>query len=140
MALPEIPEVRPGDDLGRLAAEAWWSLTVTDPDLAPQPGDVLVVTQKVVSKAEGRVVRLAEVEPRAEAVAFAQAWGKDARQVEVVLRESAAVLRMERGLIISRTRHGFVCANAGVDASNVGAEDVVTLLPDGSGRLRGRVA
>ena len=91
---------------------------------------MLVVTQKVVSKSEGRVVRLAEVEPRAEAVAFAQAWGKDARQVEVVLRESAAVLRMERGLIISRTRHGFVCANAGVDASNVGAEDVVTLLPD----------
>jgi coenzyme F420-0:L-glutamate ligase / coenzyme F420-1:gamma-L-glutamate ligase len=130
VALPEIPEVRPGDDLGRLAAEAWWSLTVTDPDLAPQPGDVLVITQKVVSKSEGRVVRLAEVEPRAEAVAFAQVWGKDARQVEVVLRESAAVLRMERGLIISRTRHGFVCANAGVDASNVGAEDVVTLLPD----------
>jgi coenzyme F420-0:L-glutamate ligase/coenzyme F420-1:gamma-L-glutamate ligase len=130
VALPEIPEVRPGDDLGRLASEAWWSLTVTDPDLAPQPGDVLVITQKVVSKSEGRVVRLTEVEPRAEAVAFAQAWGKDARQVEVVLRESAAVLRMERGLIISRTRHGFVCANAGVDASNVGMEDVVTLLPD----------
>lgn len=130
VALPELPEVRPGDDLGRLAAEAWWSLTVTAPDLAPRPGDVLVITQKVVSKAEGRVVRLAEVEPRAEAVAFARAWGKDARQVEVVLRESAAVLRMERGLIISRTRHGFVCANAGVDASNVGAEDVVTLLPE----------
>ena len=130
VALPEIPEVQAGDDLGRLASEAWWSLTVTDPDLAPQPGDVLVITQKVVSKSEGRVVRLAEVEPREEAVAFAQAWGKDARQVEVVLRESAAILRMERGLIISRTRHGFVCANAGVDASNVGAEDVVTLLPD----------
>ena len=130
VALPEIPEVRQGDDLGRLAAEAWWSLTVADPDLAPRSGDVLVVTQKVVSKAEGRVVRLADVEPRPEAVAFAEAWGKDARQVEVVLRESAAVLRMERGLIISRTRHGFVCANAGVDASNVGTEDVVTLLPD----------
>ena len=130
VALPEIPEVRPGDDLGRLVAEAWWSLTVADPALAPQPGDVLVVTQKVVSKAEGRLVQLAEVEPRPEAVAFAAAWGKDARQVEVVLRESTDVLRMERGLIISRTRHGFVCANAGVDASNVGAEDVVTLLPD----------
>ena len=91
---------------------------------------MLVVTQKVVSKAEGRLVRLADVEPRPEAVAFAEAWGKDARQVEVVLRESVAVLRMERGLIISRTRHGFVCANAGVDASNVGAEDVVTLLPE----------
>ena len=130
VALPEIAEVTQGDDLGRLAAEAWWSLTLEDPALAPRPGDVLVVTQKVVSKAEGRLVRLADVEPRPEAVAFAEAWGKDARQVEVVLRESVAVLRMERGLIISRTRHGFVCANAGVDASNVGAEDVVTLLPE----------
>ena len=119
-----------GDDLGRLAAEAWWSLAVDDPELAPRSGDVLVVTQKVVSKAEGRIVRLADVQPRAEAVAFAEAWGKDPRQVEVVLRESADVLRMERGLVISRTRHGFVCANAGVDASNVGAEGIVTLLPD----------
>jgi coenzyme F420-0:L-glutamate ligase/coenzyme F420-1:gamma-L-glutamate ligase len=130
VALPELPDVQPGDDLGRLAAEAWWRLTVEEPVLAPQPGDVLVVTQKVVSKAEGRIVHLADVVPRPEAVAFAAAWGKDARQVEVVLRESAAVLRMQRGLIISRTRHGFVCANAGVDASNVGADDVVTLLPD----------
>lgn len=128
--LPELPEVQPGDDLGRLVAEAWWHLTVAEPDLAPRAGDVLVVTQKVVSKAEGRLVRLAEVEPRPEAIAFAEAWGKDARQVEVVLRESTAVLRMQGGLIISRTRHGFVCANAGVDASNVGAEDVVTLLPE----------
>ncbi len=129
VALPELPDVKPGDDLGRLAAEAWWRLTVEEPDLAPLPGDVLVVTQKVVSKAEGRIVHLSEVDPRPEAIAFAAAWGKDARQIEVVLRESAAILRMERGLIISRTRHGFVCANAGVDASNTGAEDVVTLLP-----------
>lgn len=129
VALPELPDVQPGDDLGRLSAEAWWRLTVEEPGLAPLPGDVLVVTQKVVSKAEGRIVHLADVVPRPEAVAFAAAWGKDARQVEVVLRESAAILRMERGLIISRTRHGFVCANAGVDASNTGAGDVVTLLP-----------
>jgi coenzyme F420-0:L-glutamate ligase/coenzyme F420-1:gamma-L-glutamate ligase len=88
------------------------------------------VTQKVVSKAEGRIVRLADVEPRPEAAAFARAWDKDPRHVEVVLRESAEILRMERGLIISRTRQGFVCANAGVDASNVGEEDVVTLLPE----------
>jgi coenzyme F420-0:L-glutamate ligase/coenzyme F420-1:gamma-L-glutamate ligase len=129
VALPVLPDVKSGDDLGRLAAEAWWRLTVEEPDLAPLPGDVLVVTQKVVSKAEGRIVHLADVVPRPEAVAFAAAWGKDARQVEVVLRESAAILRMERGLIISRTRHGFVCANAGVDASNTGDGDVVTLLP-----------
>jgi coenzyme F420-0:L-glutamate ligase/coenzyme F420-1:gamma-L-glutamate ligase len=128
--LPPLPEVRPGDDLGVLAAEAWWALTVEDPSLAPAAGDVLVVTQKVVSKAEGRVVRLAEVEPRPEAIAWAEQWDKDARQVEVVLRETAEIVRMERGVIISRTHHGFVCANAGVDASNVGDEGVVTLLPE----------
>ena len=130
VALPELPEVRPGDDLGRLAAESWWRLAVEEPELAPRSGDVLVVTQKVVSKAEGRIVRLDDVTPRPEAVAWADAWGKDARQIEVVLRESAHVVRMERGLIISRTHHGYVCANAGVDASNVGADDVVTLLPE----------
>jgi coenzyme F420-0:L-glutamate ligase/coenzyme F420-1:gamma-L-glutamate ligase len=128
--LPELPEVKPGDDLGRLAAEAWWRLTVDDPTFAPQPDDVLVVTQKVVSKAEGRIVRLADVEPRPAAVDFARRHDKDPRHIEVVLRESTHVLRMERGLIISRTRHGFVCANAGVDASNVGGDDVVTLLPE----------
>jgi coenzyme F420-0:L-glutamate ligase/coenzyme F420-1:gamma-L-glutamate ligase len=136
--------VRPGDDLGRLTAEAWWSLTVAEPDLAPRAGDVLVVTQKVVSKAEGRIVSLGEVQPRPEATAFAEAWGKDPRQVEVVLRESVETLRMERGIIISRTHHGFVCANAGVDASNVGADDIVTLLPEdpdaSAARIRERLA
>ncbi|HSH22171.1 MAG TPA: coenzyme F420-0:L-glutamate ligase, partial [Candidatus Caenarcaniphilales bacterium] len=86
-------------------------------------------TQKVVSKAEGRIVDLREVVPRPESVEFARRWDRDARQVEVVLRESVEVLRMERGVIVSRTRHGFVCANAGVDASNTGAADIVTLLP-----------
>jgi coenzyme F420-0:L-glutamate ligase/coenzyme F420-1:gamma-L-glutamate ligase len=130
VALPELPEIHPGDPLGRLIAEAWWQLVTEEPELAPATGDVLVVTQKVVSKAEGRMVALAQVEPRPEALEWARAWGKDARQVEVVLRESAQVVRMERGIIISRTHHGFVCANAGVDASNVGAEDMVTLLPE----------
>ena len=130
IALPPLPEVRPGDDLGALVAAAWRSLAADEPALAARDGDVLVVTQKVVSKAEGRIVRLAGVEPRPEASEFAAAWEKDARQVEVVLRESVEILRMERGVIISRTRHGYVCANAGVDASNVGDEDVVTLLPD----------
>jgi coenzyme F420-0:L-glutamate ligase/coenzyme F420-1:gamma-L-glutamate ligase len=91
---------------------------------------VLVITQKVVSKAEGRIVHLGSVEPRAQAVEWARAWDKDARAVEVVLRESVEIVRMDHGVIISRTRHGFVCANAGVDASNVGADDVVTLLPE----------
>jgi coenzyme F420-0:L-glutamate ligase/coenzyme F420-1:gamma-L-glutamate ligase len=143
VALPELPEVHPGDDLGAMVVAAWRELTETDADLAPRPDDVLVVTQKVVSKAEDRVVRLAEVRPRPEAVAFAEAWDKDPRQVEVVLRESAEILRMERGVIISRTAQGFVCANAGVDASNVGDDDVVTLLPEDSDRsaiaLRGTI-
>jgi coenzyme F420-0:L-glutamate ligase/coenzyme F420-1:gamma-L-glutamate ligase len=129
VALPSLPEVRPGDDLGALVVTAWRELIGREPELAPMASDVLVVTQKVVSKAEGRIVDLASVEPRAEAVAFAERWARDPRQVEVVLRESVEVLRMERGVVISRTSHGFVCANAGVDASNVGRPDEVTLLP-----------
>ena len=125
-----FPEVRPGDDLAALIADAWLAAARDEPELAPRERDVLVVTQKVVSKAEGRLVDLRGVEPRPEAVAFAERFARDARQVEVVLRESAQVLRMERGLIISRTRHGFVCANAGVDASNVGDAETVTLLPE----------
>jgi coenzyme F420-0:L-glutamate ligase/coenzyme F420-1:gamma-L-glutamate ligase len=128
--LPALPEVRPGDDLGGLVVDAWRRLLVDEPDLSPRATDVLVVTQKVVSKAEGRIVDLGTVEPRAEAVAFARRWDRDPRQVEVVLCESVDVLRMERGVLIARTRHGFVCANAGVDASNVGRPDEVTLLPD----------
>jgi coenzyme F420-0:L-glutamate ligase / coenzyme F420-1:gamma-L-glutamate ligase len=134
-----IPEVSPGDDLAALiwAAVAAAGIGMTDED-------VLVVTQKVVSKAEGQVVDLASVDPRPEATEWAERWGKDARQVELVLRESVEVLRMaEGGLIISRTRHGFVCANAGVDLSNTGGAELATLLPvdpDGSARgLRERL-
>ena len=130
VALPALPEIGPGDELGRLVAEAWWALITEDASMAPAEGDVLVVTQKVVSKAEGRIVRLADVDPRPEAREWGRAWDKDPRQVEVVLRESAEILRMERGVIISRTHHGYVCANAGVDASNVGEEDTVVLLPE----------
>lgn len=120
-----IPEVEPGDDLAELIATALGAGAIGLTD-----ADVLVVTQKVVSKAEGRVVELSSLTPREEARAWAARWGKDARQVELVLQESAEVLRMARGgLIISRTRHGFVCANAGVDLSNVGGGDVATLLP-----------
>jgi len=128
--LAELPEVRPGDDLAALIVTAWQASAAAEPAMSPRSGDLLVVTQKVVSKAEGRIVYLGDVEPRAQALAFAAACDKDPRQIEVVLRESQHILRMERGVIISRTRHGFVCANAGVDASNVGGEDVVTLLPE----------
>lgn len=141
--LPALPEVKLGDDLAALIADAWRSLASTDPELAPRSTDVLVVTQKVVSKAEGCVVDLATIEPRGEAVEYAAQWDRDPRQVEVVLRESAEIVRMERGLIISRTKHGFVCANAGVDASNTGAADLVTLLPDdpdaSAARIRDRL-
>jgi coenzyme F420-0:L-glutamate ligase / coenzyme F420-1:gamma-L-glutamate ligase len=126
VALDGIPEVAPGDDLAGLIAEASRAAGITLED-----ADVLVVTQKVVSKAEGRLVDLATVEPSDLALKWAARWGKDARQVEVVLRESASVVRMAPGgLIISRTRHGLVCANAGVDVSNVGGGEVAALLPE----------
>jgi coenzyme F420-0:L-glutamate ligase / coenzyme F420-1:gamma-L-glutamate ligase len=144
VALPPLPEVHPGDDLAGLIVAAWRELVTGQPELAARDGDVLVVTQKVVSKAEGRIVRLADVTPRPEAADFARRWDRDARQVEVVLRESADVLRMERGIIISRTHHGYVCANAGVDASNVGEEGILTLLPEdpdaSAAELRARLA
>ena len=116
-----IPEVRPGDDLAALVSGA------AGGDL--HAGDVVVVTHKVVSKAEGRLVDLRTVEPSTLAKGFAARHGKDPRQIEVVLRESRRTVRMDRGLIISETHHGFVCANAGVDASNVPGDHVVCLLP-----------
>jgi len=114
-----LPEVRPGDDLAALLAARAGFL----------PGDVLAVVHKVVSKAEGRIVALADVKASARAIELARPWGKDPRHVEVVLRESAELLRAERGLLICRTRHGFVCANAGVDASNAGGPGELVLLP-----------
>jgi coenzyme F420-0:L-glutamate ligase / coenzyme F420-1:gamma-L-glutamate ligase len=128
IALPPLPEIRPGDDLAAMIADAWRLAVAEEPALAPSAGDVLVVTQKIVSKAEGAIVDLRTVTPRPEAIAFAERWDRDPRQVEVVLREASAIVRMQRGVLITRTRHGFVCANGGVDASNV-APDTVTLLP-----------
>ena len=143
-ALPALPEVQPGDDLGALIVDAWRAAIDPDATLQPQTDDVLVVTQKIVSKAEGRLVDLTTIEPRPEAVEFAARWDRDARQVEAVLRESAEILRMERGIVISRTHHGFVCANAGIDASNTGNRDIVTLLPEdpdaSAVRIRARIA
>lgn len=125
VALDGIGEIQSGDDLAAIIAAA---LQASDLQLAD--ADVLVVTQKVVSKAEGRLVELESVEPSDFAVTWARRWGKDPRQVELVLRESAEIVRMgPGGLIISRTRHGLVCANAGVDVSNVGGGEVAALLP-----------
>jgi coenzyme F420-0:L-glutamate ligase / coenzyme F420-1:gamma-L-glutamate ligase len=116
-----FPEVRPGDDLERMIPDA------VAGDL--RPGDVLIVTHKIVSKAEGRLVDLGTVEPSALAKDYATRHGKDPRQIEVVFRESRRIVRMDRGIVISETHHGFVCANAGVDASNVPRDDTVCLLP-----------
>jgi coenzyme F420-0:L-glutamate ligase/coenzyme F420-1:gamma-L-glutamate ligase len=107
------------------------ALTSTGDVLPLRDDDVLVVTQKVVSKAEGAIVDLATIEPRAEVVDYAERFDRDPRQVELVLREAKRVVRMENGLVITETPHGFVCANGGIDASNVGPRsgDIVTLLP-----------
>jgi coenzyme F420-0:L-glutamate ligase/coenzyme F420-1:gamma-L-glutamate ligase len=135
--LPGIPEVRGGDDLPSLIVAAGQAAG------GLENRDVLVVTQKVVSKAEGRVVDLATVTPGAFAEQVARQWDKDARQVEVVLGESARIVRMGHGVMICETRHGFICANAGVDASNVEKTGTVCLLPvdsDASARrIRDRV-
>jgi coenzyme F420-0:L-glutamate ligase/coenzyme F420-1:gamma-L-glutamate ligase len=136
IALEGIPELREGDDLGALlntAAHAVGGL---------KEADVVVVAQKAVSKVEGRVVRLADVEatPRASELAGP---GGDARHLEVVLRESAEIVRTRPPLVIAQTRHGFVCASAGVDASNTPEEDTLVLLPldpdDSARRLRGQL-
>ena len=117
-ALAGLPEIHPGDDLAALLAAH---------DL--QPGDVLVIAHKVVSKAEGALRRLADVTPTPRAQELARAHGKDPRHAQIVLDESQAVLRAERGVLICRTHHGFVCANAGVDASNAPSPGVVVTLP-----------
>jgi coenzyme F420-0:L-glutamate ligase / coenzyme F420-1:gamma-L-glutamate ligase len=138
-ALPGLPEIRPGDDLAALLARAASRL----PDGGLRPGDVLVVAHKAVAKAEGRVVALAAIEPGARARALGAEHGKDARLVELILRESVELVRADAGRLIARTRHGFVCANAGVDVSNAGGAEQAVLLPadpDGSARaLRARL-
>ena len=123
-----IGEVRPGDDIARLIVEA--AARQATPVTA---GDLLVIGQKIVSKAEGRLVRLADVEPSPIALAMAQGLAKDPRLVEVILRESRRVVRMDKGVLITETHHGWICANAGIDQSNVDA-DSVALLPEDSDR------
>jgi coenzyme F420-0:L-glutamate ligase/coenzyme F420-1:gamma-L-glutamate ligase len=121
-ALADLPEVSAGDDLGALIA---WALA----DHAARTDDVLVVAHKVISKAEGRIRRLAEVTASPRAEALAAEHGKDPRHVQVVLDESRQVLRAAHGVLICETHHGFVCANAGVDASNVPGDEIVLMLP-----------
>ncbi|MEO6196763.1 MAG: coenzyme F420-0:L-glutamate ligase [Dehalococcoidia bacterium] len=123
-----IPEVKAGDDVGRLIVEAARGET------GITAGDVLVVTQKIVSKAECRVVPLADVTPSAEAEELAVATEKDPRLVELILRESRGIVRQRGPVLITETLHGFVCANAGIDSSNVGPEGTACLLPENPDR------
>lgn len=121
-ALLGLPEIRPGDNLGAILASCARDAGVAD-------DDVLVVAHKVVSKAEGCIVVLDDVAPGPEARLLADRHGKDPRHVQVILDETAELMRAERGVIICRTHHGFVCANAGVDTSNAAADDTVITLP-----------
>ena len=141
LALPidGLGEIEPGDDLPAMIASCVAAIAATSAIGDLRSDDVIAVTQKIVSKAEGAIVELATITPRPEAVEYATKWSRDARQVEVVLQEAIRVVRMDRGVIITETAHGFVLANSGVDASNVGPRsgEVVTLLPrdpDGSAR------
>ena len=123
-----LPEVRPGDDLARLVVDA-----AARQATPIQSADILVVGQKIVSKAEGRIVRLPEVTPSPIATSMAAGLGRDPRLLEVILLESRRVVRMDRGVIIAETHHGWICANAGVDQSNVD-QDCVVLLPKDADR------
>jgi coenzyme F420-0:L-glutamate ligase/coenzyme F420-1:gamma-L-glutamate ligase len=123
-SLPDIPEIQPGDDLAAILGQAAARL-----EGGLRPDDVLAVAHKVVSKAEGRTVRLAEVFPGWEAHELARKHGKDPHLMQVILDETEELVRADSGRIICRTRHGFVCANAGVDQSNAGEPGTVVLLP-----------
>lgn len=133
-----IPEIEPEADLAQIIGDA-----IEAGEHGIWNGDVLVITHKIVSKAEGRIVDLKTVTPSDFACRWAERFGKDPRQIELVLRESRRIVRMERGILIAETHHGFVCANAGVDQSNV-RHDTVTLLPEDPDRsaesIRSRLA
>jgi coenzyme F420-0:L-glutamate ligase/coenzyme F420-1:gamma-L-glutamate ligase len=125
-ALPNIPMIDKGDNLSEIILQS-----IQKSQLALQDGDVLVLAQKIVSKAEGRRVNLANVEPGSEALALAHETGKDPRLVEMILQESTKVARKRPGLIIVEHKLGFICANAGIDHSNVsGTDDWILLLPE----------
>jgi len=123
-ALPGLPEIRAGDDLGSLLVAAAARIG------GLLAGDVVVVAHKAVAKAEGRVILLRDVSPGERARALGAEHGKDPRLVELILRESVELLRADAGRLIARTRQGFVCANAGVDLSNAGGDERAVLLPD----------
>jgi coenzyme F420-0:L-glutamate ligase / coenzyme F420-1:gamma-L-glutamate ligase len=116
LAVSGLPEIRPGDDLAAFIRGV-------------QPSDIVAVAQKIVSKSEGAIVDLREIQPSALARSWAEEWKKDPRLIELILAQSRRIVKMDRGVIIAETHHGFVCANAGVDQSNVEGEDFATVLP-----------
>jgi coenzyme F420-0:L-glutamate ligase/coenzyme F420-1:gamma-L-glutamate ligase len=122
--IPGIPQIHPGDDLAKILLDA-----IDKAEVGIQNGDVLVICQKVVSKAEGAVIDLKTIEASPFSQQIASLWEKDPRMVEVVLRESSRIVRMKNGVIITETKHGWVCANSGVDASNSYGDDIVIVLP-----------
>jgi coenzyme F420-0:L-glutamate ligase/coenzyme F420-1:gamma-L-glutamate ligase len=122
--LPGLPEVEAGDDLAALSIRA-----AADSGTPLASGDVLIVTSKIVSKAEGRTVQLDDIEPSPFALAWSEQWGKDAAVTEIVLREAKRVVRQVGPILITETHHGFVCANSGVDQSSSGAHGRAVLLP-----------
>ena len=119
-----MPEIKPGNNLAGLLMDA-----AQRQGTPIEAGDVVVVTQKVVSKAEDRVISFDGIEPSALALTITEGYRRDPRHTEIILRESERVVRMDRGVIISQTRHGFICANAGIDASNIPGSQTVALLP-----------
>jgi coenzyme F420-0:L-glutamate ligase / coenzyme F420-1:gamma-L-glutamate ligase len=132
--IPGIPEIRLGNDLVKTVADAARRAAIHF-----EHGDILVLAQKIVSKSEGAIVRLASIKPSPQALTIASRLNKDPRAIEVVLRESNRIVRSNQ-VLISETRHGFVCANAGVDHSNVPGKDVVTLLPRNPDRSAKKLA
>lgn len=123
--IPDIPQIQPGDDLVSILLDA-----IDRSKVGLKNGDILVMCQKIVSKAEGAVVDLKTVEPSDFAHQIADQWEKDPRIVEVVLRESNRIVMMKNGVVITETKRGWVCANSGVDASNTLADDIVIVLPE----------
>lgn len=133
-ALSTLPEIQPGDDLARLIAEA-----IRREGVIVQENSVLIAAQKIISKAEGAVVDLCTITPSKRALSFAKTHNKDPRFIELVLSQSKQLFRVERGIIIAKTHHGFVCANAGIDRSNVPGKEQATLLPQNPDRSAARL-
>ena len=122
--LTEIPEINEGDNISEAIVAA-----LTRQNIVLNQADVLVIAQKIVSKSEGRLVNLKEILPSQKAIRFAKNTGHTPQHMEVILQEATKVLRCENGVVITRTRHGFICANSGVDSSNVPGKSTVCLLP-----------